>query len=327
LGLAGFIYIKQSPSIYKVDAILDKTSDYQLQRIQPSMLEKGVAYQVKLIDLDVVYSTALAHADSLYVKRLFWEGHTGAKVGLFGSTESEQSENYKNFIDDLSVQIPNLKTPSRQLSTASFESETPVEAENLLRDYLKFIDQHTMRDLIAQLRTAYMAVSSRLESDYQSLLEREKQKIADDLIRLSEAYEIAKALNIIDTPYEQVENVELGILDDKQYLLGARVLGEEINSLKARLDKPLAAFVPMLRDMEHWKGQLERDLARLDGASDTVHAFVVVSPPESSIDPVKPNKLLIFIAVLFAAGILGVVIVFTREGIKSYKARGIEQEI
>ncbi|GAB1266019.1 Wzz/FepE/Etk N-terminal domain-containing protein [Aurantivibrio infirmus] len=318
-----FIALKVSPSVFKVEAILDRTSDYQLQRIQPSLLENGVSYQVKEIDLETVYSIALAHADSPYVTRQFWE----AKYSdISDFSESERNERYKDFVDFLNVTKPDLETPIKLLSVVTLESTEPKAAENLLREYLKFVDKHTVKELIEQLREAYLASLAKLESDMNSLGEREIQRLEDNLVRLNEAFDIAKSLNIVETPYEQVENVAMSILDNRQYLLGTRVLSEEISSLKTRKHKPLGAFVPLMRDMEHWKEQLERDLKRLENAAELVHAFVIVSPPESSIDPVKPNKLLIFVAVLFASGILGVVIVFTREGIRSYKARSASVE-
>ncbi len=321
-GILGFIVIKRMSSIYSIDAILDQTSSYRLERIQPSNLEGGIHYKVQEIAPNTIYSTSLAYANSLYVKRLFWEDLTGEQPSLSESNLSDNDKRFKAFSNSLIVTLPEGRAPeSSTLSTLALESEMPIEATELLRSYLNFVDRQTITELTDQLRVGYTASLLRLESDYQSLLAREQQKLEDQLIRLSEAFEVAKALNIVETPYEQVENVELTILDNRLYLLGTRTLVEEINSLKARLDKPLGAFVPLLRDMEHWKEQLERDLKRLENAAELVHAFVIVSPPESSIDPVKPNKLLIFVAVLFASGILGVVIVFTREGIRSYKAR------
>ena len=66
---------------------------------------------------------------------------------------------------------------------------------------------------------------------------------------------------------------------------------------------------------------MKGNLKQLDQNVGKVSAFTVVSPAESSLGTVKPNKLMILIGVIFLSGMLGVIIVFIRHGMKSYQER------
>ncbi len=326
VGLVSLVVLILASSIYEIDAVLDQPSELQLKRIQPSILVGGDNFQVNLIEPETVYITALTQSNSVYVKKLFWESYVN-KNSIHLEDEKLLEILVENFFENLQVKEPDLTaSTTKMLSLVSMESEVPRLAVDVLYEYLNFIDQHTISDFVNQLREGYMTALARLDLEYQSIEKLERFRLEDALTRLREAHDLAESLNIVETPYEQVENVALNILDNRQYILGTRALAEEIKSLEARKDKPLFAFVPALRDMQRWREQIELDMKKLDQDASKAHAFVIVSPPEASLEPVKPNKPLIFVAVLFASGILGVVIVFTREGIRSYKARSAPVE-
>ncbi|MGI1677505.1 MAG: hypothetical protein K6L75_02130 [Cellvibrionaceae bacterium] len=313
-------------SYYSVDVVIDKPSNYQLQRLQPSELQGGKAYQVAEIDLETIYSRVLSHADSLFVKRLFWRDHVMKSGEKMTDNEMSQDKEFQRFAKELRVNGPSGKEPEQTRSTLAIEVISPEAGIALVTAYQEFISTYTLKMLAAELRAGYEASLFSLDEDYISLENRELQKLDDELIVLTEALEIARALGIKETSYDQVENVELKMLDDKRYLLGSRVLNEEIKSLEARKEKPLAAFSVQLRNMENWKRQVESDLKQLDNIDKKVMPFVVVSPPESSLKPVKPNKLMILIGVIFLSGMLGVIIVFVRHGMKSYQERANQDE-
>ncbi|MGH1472162.1 MAG: Wzz/FepE/Etk N-terminal domain-containing protein [Cellvibrionaceae bacterium] len=327
-------------SFYRADVALDKPTNYQLKRLQPSVLSGGNIYQLEPVDIEMLYSRALAHANSLYVKRLYWNYSRSvekmeavAGAGIKESSKKNTSEpniidtnGFKNFTKSLSISALDAKNPDNTIRNISFESVDSFAAVQELSDYVLFIDKYTINQLVEQMRAGYETSITNLDRDYQSVLEEEKQKNEDSLVSLTESLGLAESLGIQETPYELVENVELKILDDRTYLLGSRVLKEEINALKARQQKTIASFVPKLRQMERWRDQLISDLEALDANAKEVNSFVVVSPAESSLDPVKPNKLMILIGVIFLSGMLGVIIVFIRHGMKSYQERGLQAD-
>lgn len=322
IGLIAFFAVKSMPSVYRIETTLNSTSQYDVQALQPSNLKDGSAYQVEPLEVETIYATGLAHAASLYVKKSFWEAKTGQTLTprTSGATLTDNDLAFKRFVDGLQVIRPDRKDDS-SLSRLTLETENPGEDVELLLEYVKFADRYTISQFVGQLRTGYETNLSRLVEDSEARYQRETVNLEDELVRVDEAYRLAKSLGITKTPYEQVQNVRLSIMDSRMYLMGAAVLGEEMKALKARQDMPLEAFVPGLRNMQHWRSQVESDLRKLEVADKNVRAFVVVSPPESSLGPVKPNKLLIFIASIFGAGMLGVLLVFVQHGVKSYQSR------
>lgn len=324
VGVVAFFAIRSMPPVYQVETTLDSTSQYDIQALQPSTLQdRGSAYQVAPLEVDSVYANGLAQADSLHVKRAFWEDRTGQPLTprTSDATLTDNDLAFKTFVDGLKVIRPDTREGSSKISQLTLETQNPGEGTGLLLDYIRFVDKHTIEGFVNRIKTGYTSSLERLVEDSETLHEREAVKLDDELVRLDEAYRLAKSLGITATPYEQVQNVELSIMDSRLYLLGSNVLGEEINALKSRKDMPLQAFVPELRNMEHWRGQIESDLRKLEVVDKNVRAFVMVSPPESSLGPVKPNKLLIFIAALFGAGMLGVILVFILHGVKAYQSR------
>jgi chain length determinant protein (polysaccharide antigen chain regulator) len=326
-ALVAFFVIQSMPSIYRVEVMLGGPSQYNIQILQPSALElkNGGHYQVKPLNADALYATSLAHTKSLHIQKAFWEKQFGQPLVLSGpdADTSNLGQAFREFTQNLQVTPPKASDGGGSLTSLSLDTEHPEQGVELLTSYINFVDRLTIRGYVSQLEAAYETNLARLAENYQSLKEREKLKLEDELIRLNEAYQLAKALNIVLTPYDQLANVELSILDERQYLLGATALAEEINALKARQQKPLEAFVPELRGMERWQEQMESDLRRLQAAAARVNALTVVNPPESSLEPVKPNKPLIFLAVVFGAATFAVILVFIHHGVRSYRARNV----
>lgn len=327
-AVAAFVWLKLQPSIYRVDASIDTASTYEIRALQPSTLSGGEDYQVPALDREEIYGRLLNQAGTLYLKKQYWEAETG--IRLPASLNGESNENvaaFKLFSNSLSVKLPD-KSASNTVAQLSLNVENPSEGVTQLHNYLDFVDQFMINRIIEQLLEAYRTNIDRLIYDYQSLKNRERQRIEDELVKLKEAHDVAQSLDIVETPYNEVEGVELQVLDNRLYLLGTRALAEEIKALEGRKEKPIEIFVPKLRQMEQWQQQMENDLQRLESIDGTdFNTFTVVSAPESSLDPVEPNKSLIFVALVFGAGIFGVATVFIVHGVRSYHARTNQEAI
>ncbi len=322
-AVIAYFVISLLPPVFLISARINENSEYEIQAIQPSSLEKGEAYQIAPLSTEKLYLSVLAQVDSFYVKKTFWEYQAGESLGDFNESRglSENQERFIKFDTGISVGIADQDEQNPLLATVSLESEDPVEGMRLLNGFMSYIDQNVVAKSLGQLEAGFDAGLDRLENDYQNLKERELVKVEDKLIRLGEARDLAKSLDIVETPYDQVENVESDVLNNRLYLLGTRTLTEEIKSLKSRTEKPLQAFVPKLRSMELWKQQMERDLKQIQTNKGKIKAFVVVTPAEASFKPVKPNKMLLFVASVFAAGVLSLILVFILHGVRVYKAR------
>lgn len=319
-----FIWLKFQPDIYKVEALLDSTSQYDIQSLQPSILEEGGNYQVQPLTPTQVYNSLITQAGSLNTQRIFWEEWSKQPLSSdprTGTTDNDSA--FRVFVEGFSITPPDSKTPEIKLSKLAIEAEDPTAGTSMLTQYVDFLNRKVVEQYASQISMGLKTNLDQLKMDYATLSDRETRKMEDDLIQLTEALNLAKALNITETPYAQLAGIELKVVDDRQYLLGTRVITEEIKSLESRKDKPLTAFVPELREMEYWQTLMENDLARLQTSKANVRAFDLASPATSSLDPVKPNKLLIFLAAVMISGIIGVVIVFISMGIKSYQSREV----
>lgn len=318
-----YFFISALPSIYQITATINETSGYELQAIQPSKLSGGEVYQLPILSPEKMYDAVLAQSESLFTKKSFWEEFSGEPLGDL-QRDGELTTNEKDFLkfaESFSMSLAGENDQNSRVATLVLELKDREFGVNLLDMYLTYLDKKTVAKSLNQLQTGLEANLLRLEGDYESLKERELVNLEDQIVRLGEAYKLAESLNIVETPYEQVENVELSILDNRLYLLGTRVLGEELKSLETRRERPLEAFVPHLRNLELWKHQLKGDLAQINTYKDSSHAFAVISPAQSSLRPIKPNKMLLFVASVFAAGLVSMILVFVLHGVRNYKNR------
>lgn len=318
----------QKPA-YQVETIIESTSTYDIQALQPTILsgsstddqKNSGRYQVQPLKHEHVNAALILHANSLHAKQLFWE----SKLSLPSSSDSINSLNsdseFNEFFHAVKLIPPNPKNPDSTESRLTLETTKPESGTALLNDYADFLNQHVASQFIHQLKKGYDSSLMQLEADYLALQQRERQKLDDELVKLHEALTIAQSLEIVETPYTQLAGIELKVIDDRQYLLGSRVLSEEINSLMERRKSPLSALVPELRHMEYWKEIMENDVKRLDSVKQKIHIFERASPAVSSLDPIGPNKLLILLAAFICAGIIGVVLVLMLQGIRSYRLR------
>lgn len=316
------LWLKWQPSIYRLEALFNSTSAYDIQALQPTILSGGSQYAVTPLKSEDFYQELLTQVGSLNTQKLFWEHWSKQPLSQDPSSESTKNDiAFKNFFLSFKLTPPNAKTPSITLSQITLETSQPGRDIQTLTAYVDFLNTYVVEKFVAQLEKAYASNLQQLEFDYQALQKREQQKLKDNLLQLQESLSLAKSLNIIDTPYEQLTGIELKVVDDRQYLLGTRVLSEEIRSLEARNKDQLSAFSPELRNMEYWKAILDNDLKKIHALKTDIQAFSMASPVVSSLDPIKPKKLLILLGAIFLSTVIGIVIALVAHAIKNYQTR------
>lgn len=320
--LPTFVWLTLQAPIYKLETLFGSTTNYDIQALQPTHLPDGARYEVSPLKSEDFYQDLLVQAGSLSTQKVFWEQLSKQPLSIDPTSGSSENDvEFKRFFRSLTITPPNPKTPNITISQINMETPDPKRDTQTLTAYVNFLNTHVVDKFVSQLEKGYSSNLQQLESDYTSLKKREQQKLGDSLLQLQESLNLARSLNIIDTPYEQLSGIELKVVDDRQYLLGTRVLTQEIKSLQERAEKPLSAFVPELRNMEYWREIMLKDVARLNTIKSDIQAFNLASPVVSSLDPIKPKKLLILVAVTIAAVIIGVLIALVANGIKSYQAR------
>lgn len=323
--IPALLWVTLQAPVYKLETLFGSTSDYDIQALQPTHLPSGERYEVIPLKSEDFYQDLLIQASSLNTQKLFWEQWSKQPLSSDPSSESTANDKaFKKFFSSLTLVPPNPKTPTVTTSQITLESSTPKQDSETLTAYVDFLNARVVEKFVAQLEKGYASSLKQLGFDYTTLKKREQQKLEDSLLQLQESLSLARSLNIIETPYEQLAGVELKVVDDRQYLLGTNVLSQEIKSLQARSEKPLSAFVPELRNMEYWQEIMQNDLNKLKTIKSDVQAFNLASPVVASLDPIKPKKLIILMGVLFVSLVIGIVIVLIVNGIKSYRARSLK---
>lgn len=314
------IWLMLQASIYRLEALFGSTSAYDIQALQPTSLPDGARYEVSPLKSEDVYQDLLTQAGSLNTQRIFWEQWSGQPLTQDpNSKTTKNDDDFKVFFNSLRLIPATPKNPSITFSQINLETADPARDIKTLTAYVVFLNNRVVEKFVSQLEKAYESNLKQLQFDYAVLQKREKQKLEDDLIQLQESESIARSLNIVDTPYDKLAGIELKVMDDRRYLLGTKALQQEIKSLQVRSEQPLSAFVPDLRNMEYWQEILKNDIHKLQTVKSNVQILNLISPVVSSLDPIKPKKWLILLAVLFLSLLIGSVIALAISGIKNYQ--------
>lgn len=317
-AICAYIALKLTPSYYKIEATIDALPADQLRGLYPSSLE-GKEYQVPFPDEKKIYRNVLLQIGSLSSLRSYWEAKTG-KVLPNSEKESKSVEDsvnlndFKKFSRAFYLEPSNPKFLDITARKVSLEQSNRILGVAMLKEYLDFCSQQVLQEQLTQMESSFQASLKSLNINYTNRLKIEERRLNDALISLHENLKIAESLGIKETPFRDLENIQLKILDGQGqgYLLGTKTIAQQIDILTARQGKSLAPFSAELRNMENWRMQMESDLERIKALDGKLQLFSVVNPPEATFDPVRPNKLLILIGVIFVSGFLSVFIVLIR---------------
>ncbi|MES2824254.1 MAG: Wzz/FepE/Etk N-terminal domain-containing protein [Pseudomonadota bacterium] len=333
-AIVAFLVLKLIPSYYRIDVTIDMVAEDQLRAVSPSFLrssdtqifsvdekKKLVEYQVSYPDSKKIYDRVLLQIRSIPLLKSFWEKKFGVIIDLkSGLPLSEEAKAFKKFYSGFFLEPSNTKTPDITARKVSIEYKNSDAGVTLLNEYLNYLNEKVGVEYSKKMEIAYVENLSALDASYNSLNLIEQRKLNDRIVNLQESLKIANSLGIKETPFKELENIQLNLWGSKDYLLGAKSLAQQIEILTARQGKSLAPFSTDLRNMETWRDQMTADLKRLNDLQGRVNYFSVVNAPEATLDPIKPKRALIFIAVVFLAGIFSIFLVLVLSSVKNRKA-------
>ena len=310
-----FVFLKTLPSYYKIEATIDGATQEQYRSVMPSQLNTA-EYQVTAPDYKRNYNNVLLQITSLESVKDFWEKRTGKRLD-FNQKNSTEYKNFMEFFDDLALESGS-KLPDFTPRKISILYQNPNEGVSLLTDYLLYLNDRLWRDVSETMKQSYVANLSALNFRYDTVSRVEEKKLSDELTNLREQLKIAQSLGITDTPFKDLENVQLSVVDSRYYLLGVKALKQQIEILESRQGKPLAPFSTELRSLETQRNIIAADLEKLSAFTGRVEIFSIVNKPGSSLFPVAPNKLLILVAAIFASLFLSSAFVLIRSAFRNH---------
>jgi chain length determinant protein (polysaccharide antigen chain regulator) len=318
-----FIALKMTTSYYKIEATIDAVAAIQLRPLSPSALGNS-EYQVPVLNEKKIYDRVLLQVNSLSLLKDFWEKKTGKALDLSpDATPTEESVAFKKFYRSFVLEASNPKLLDVSARKISLVSESPTKGVELLNNYLEFVNQQMWLEQSKKLEESYNANLTALTISYDARNLSEQQSLSDRLVKVRENVKIAESLGIRETPFKSLENIQLKVLDSQDYLLGTKSLMQQVDILVDRQGKSLAPYSTDLRNMETWLAQMRIDQQRLKESDGKILLFSIVNKPTSSIDPVAPKKMLIFLAVVFFSGIFGVFVVLVRSAIQTRKSQTV----
>lgn len=330
-AILAFVILKMTSSYYRIETTIDKVDVEELRPLYPTILDGKeykvldgkvafLEYQISIPDENKIYDDALLKINSLSFLKNFWEKRTGIPLELKRDAAlTDNAIEFKKFQQSFLLDTANLKTPTVTARKISFEYPDSEEGMKLLGQYLDFVNQQLWLEYSAKVDASYSSSLQALEISYNTKKMIESRKLNDDLIVWRENLKIAEALGIKETPFKELENIQSSLMNSRLYLLGTKPLAKQIEIFVARQGASLSPYSPELRKMETWREQMVLDLQRIKDLNNKIHLFSVVNQPQSSLDPVKPQRALIFVAVVFLSGIFGVFLVLIRSAIRSHK--------
>ena len=237
-----------------------------------------------------------------------------------------------NLVDkNLIVTVPDPKKDPNSIGVnVSFAAETPKEAQDVLLDYIQFVNQW----VVIQNKKDFLADISVVRGS----LEIQKNKIKQDaenarqiqLENLTTALDIAKSAGIKDYSKSLNGNISLlevslgdtrvpstdSKLSDGTYLfmLGEQYLQAQVNTLKnAPVVYPLNYY--NIEKQTNLLNALEKKVEK-EGA---VSGYYYLSEPDYPVIKDKPKTLLIILAAFLVGFILSILFILTKEYYKGKK--------
>ena len=196
-----------------------------------------------------------------------------------------------------SISVSKAGSNSDYLTVAHQYTNPKLTAE-WLNGYVRYIELKTKEELVNAAALNKSLIVNKYEKEMASLRVIYSRRLQDNIIRLEEAYKIAKKLNF-KAPIST--NALLNSQDESPlYMKGYDVLGAEIESLKSR--KEVDPFIEKIRPIQEKINYLESVLYN----SETLNIVNIdgwALSPEYSI---KPKKVLILVLAGLLGGMLGV---------------------
>lgn len=307
-ALVGFLVLRTMPSQYAIDVTIDNVGVEGYHQIYPTILSIP-EYQVPKPDHAKYYDKLLLQISSLNMAKSFWTQRAGKDIG-----DELAEEEFKFFYRNLNLEAKNNKLPeltARKLTILHVDGQAGVE---LLNEYLAFLNFQLWQKLSTDMLQSYESSLAALNSRYEVRKNYELQRLNDELLKLKENFLIAQSLKIQEIPYASLENIQLKILDGKDYLLGTNLLNQQIAILTERSKGSLSPFSQDLRNLENSMVIIQADIEKLKSIKN-IKMFEVVNPAQASIRPVKPNKTLILFGVVFMSGFIGMIYLLIRSSL------------
>jgi len=310
------VYLWSIPQKYKIDFPVYAADSNQLLPLHISNHSKHLENGVSPLSAKALFRASMDKFDSTSVLKAFWLGESNPQEVGASPLVGERLTGLTRFVKSLKV-VKKVEN-NEAMASISLEGEDPELMAAQLEALLLHVSDTSLSSAVKIYLTAVDASLQRIDGAM-ALVRQEAQVTIDDQIsNVVEARKIAAALGIVNSEFDKLANIEVKLFENRLYLLGTKALDAELQALDARKDND--SFASGLRELQAAKAGLDSDRQRIISNIAQVKAFDYPDHVSVPLEPVS-KKLLILIMSVFLGGMLGIVLVFVRQGIRGYQAR------
>lgn len=305
------VYLLVTPPVYRAEARLVAPDIGDIRGLQLGFVDIK-NYGIDAFNPVTVFSTFVRNFNSVSHRRQFYAQYNLKRMYIDDKTGDEIDENRlfeKRFSGNLKINLDEAGVAA----TGRFSYQDAKQAASLLNDYVKYINDQTVHELLNDIEAIVQTETRRLQQQLDSKLKVAAQERRDQITRYREALDIARELGIREPddmalasqPTERSATAEeTGV---PLYARGTDWLEAEVRALESR-----KSDLPFIEDGYELQGQLLylQSFSINDEGLATVRVDAPAYPPYS---PDKPNKRLTLILAAVIGLFLGVFLAFFAE--------------
>ena len=311
------VYLYITPKTYKLETVLAPPMAGDLAPIQPPAADGR--YTLPSIGSGQVYELLNGYLQSEEKQLGFWMAFHAITAD---NTLSEDARSgFLRFRNSLALSAGKKDDVAL---TVSLDTESPDEDVKLLADFISYTNRQVIENLVDRMEEVLVIQKGKLSEDIGRTRTQYQVQLQDQIARLQEDLAIATKNGIEETPYTQLANVELKVVDNR-FLLGEKMLSAQLEALENRKDND--AFVPGLRNLQNQLERIEADLVTLNKYQADARAFVVLKPLSRPLAADSPKTLLVLVLSIVVGGILGLCWIMVASLVVAIRQRDIVSEL
>jgi len=229
--------------------------------------------------------------------------------------EGDNLLSFDFFSGGLTVVSQNTKKADTGLFLVRLRCQDEVLCAGLVNDYVDFVHDKVRGTLVADMLSLLSSEAQRVEESMAHIKKNHRQVVDDGLKELDGLIKVAREMGWAE-PNSSILASNKAV---PRYYEGYRVLEGDRARLAAQLDDE--AFVVGLRSKQRSLRLIESGVSRIAEVESRVSVLNVVDYAYPTGKAVAPNKNLIIALALMLGAMAGLVLVFIRYGVESYRSQ------
>lgn len=305
------VYLMVTPPVYTAESRLVAPGIKDIRGLQLGFVDVK-NYGIDAFNPATVFSTFVRNFNSVSHRRQFYAQNNLKRMYIGDQAGGEIDEN-RLFENSFSSNLKISLDQGGIAATGRFSYQDAEQAADLLNDYVEYINEQTVHELLNDIEAIVQTETQRLQQQLNSKLKVAAQERRDQITQYREALDIARELGIREPADmalasqsgQSAAGEETDVLP--LYARGTDWLEAEIRALESRKSN-----LPFIEDGYELQGQLLylQSFSINDKALATMHVDAPAYPPYR---PDKPSKRLTLVMAAVLGLFLGIFMAFIAE--------------